>query len=465
MAMVITGKSIDRRTFLYGTGAAMALPLLDAMTPAFAVDTARPTRLGWFQVPNGIMNLQNEFSQKNPGQLELAPILQPLADFKDRVLTFSGLDSQQAAGLGFEIAGDHPRACTAWLTGTHAKMTAGADLHAGVSADQIAAKHFGKETQLASLEVALESSEVVGSCEAAYSCAYFNTISWRDESTPLPMEHRPRALFERLFGAAGTTDPKVLAALRQEDRSILDAVNADVKRLSRELGGKDRGKIDQYLDAVRDVERRIQRAEAQKDRELPTLEGPGGVPSVFSDYFKLMADVMVLAYQTDMTRVITFQMGHEMSLRSYPELGFTDSHHSQTHHHGEAEKIAKVIQINTLHIKMLSYYLDKLRNTQDGDGSLLDHSLIMYGAALSDANLHRYDDLSILLVGGGVNGIKGGQHIKYPLRTPLTSLLVTMLDKAGVPNAEQIGDSKGKLDLVARIPGSADTATQRKASL
>jgi len=461
MTNIITGKSINRRTFLHGSGAVLALPLLDAMTPAFAVDAVRPTRLGWFQVPNGIMNLQNEFSQKVAGELELGPILQPLANFKDRMVTFSGLDSQQAAGLGFEIAGDHPRACTAWLTGTHAKMTAGADLHAGKSADQVAAQHFGQETQIASLQVALESSEVVGSCEAAYSCAYFNTISWRDEETPLPMEHRPRALFERLFGSAGTTDPKVLAALRQEDRSILDAVGEDVKRLRGKLGGKDRGKIDQYTDALRDVERRIQRAEAQKDRDIPSLEGPGGIPSVFSDYFKLMTDVMVLAYQTDMTRVITFQMGHEMSLRSYPELGFTDSHHSQTHHHGEAEKIAKVIQINTLHTKMLAYYLDKLRNTQDGDGSLLDHTLIMYGAALSDANLHRYDDLPVLLVGGGVNGIKGGQHIRYPARTPLTNLLVTMLDKAGVPKVEKIGDSTGKLDLVASAAKSADAAQRR----
>jgi len=277
------------------------------------------------------------------------------------------------------------------------------------------------------------------------------------------MEHRPRALFERLFGAAGTTDPKVRAILRQEDRSILDAVNEDVNRLRGKLGGKDRGKVDQYMEAVRDVERRLQRAEAQSDRDMPALEGPGGIPSVFSDYFKLMADVMVLAWQTDMTRVITFQMGHEMSLRSYPELGFSDSHHSQTHHHGEADKIAKVIQINTLHTKMLAYYLDKLRNTQDGDGSLLDHSLIMYGAALSDANLHLYTDLPILLVAGGVNGINGGQHIRYPDRTPLTNLLLTVLDKAGVPNAEKIGDSTGKLDLVARVPKSADRATQRKA--
>src|SRR3984893_11103190 len=459
--MVITGKSIDRRTFLYGTGAALALPMLDAMTPAFATGAARPTRLGFFQVPNGIMNLQNEFSQKVAGELELGPILQPLADFKDRLLTFGGLDSQQAAGLGFEIAGDHPRACTAWLTGTHAKMTAGADLLGGKSADQVAAEEFGKETQLASLEVGLESSEVVGSCEAAYSCAYFNTISWRGQSTPLPMENRPRALFERLFGAAGTTDPKVLAALRQEDRSILDAVNEDVRRLRAKLGGKDRGKIDQYTDAVRDVERRIQRAEAQKDREIPQLEGPGGVPSVFSDYYKLMTDLMVLASQTDMTRVTTFQMGHEMSLRSYPELGFTDSHHSQTHHHGEQEKIAKVIQINTLHTKMLAYYLDKLRDTSDGDGSLLDHSLIMYGASLSEPNLHRYDDLPILLVAGGVNGIKGGQHLKYPQRTPLTNLLVTMLDKAGVARVERLGDSTGKLELAASTPRSADAA-QRK---
>jgi hypothetical protein len=453
--MFVTGKSIDRRAFLYGTGAAMALPLLDAMTPAFASGAARPTRMAFFQVPNGIMNLQNEFSQKEAGELQISPILQPLADFKDRMITFGGLDSQQAAGLGFEIAGDHPRACTAWLTGTHAKMTAGADLHAGKSVDQIAAEEFGKETQLASLEIALESSEVVGSCEAAYSCAYFNTISWRDETTPNPMEHRPRALFERLFGAAGTTDPKVLAALRQEDRSILDAVNADVKRLRGKLGGKDRGKIDQYTDAVRDVERRIQRAEAQKDRDIPALEGPGGVPSVFSDYYKIMADLMVLACQTDMTRVITFQMGHEMSLRSYPELGFTDSHHSQTHHHGEQDKIAKVIQINTLHTKMMSYYLDKLQNTPDGDGSLLDHSMVMYGAALSDANLHRYDDLSILLVAGGINGIKGGRHLKFPARTPLTNLLVTMLDKAGVPGVEKLGDSTGKLDLSGSAAKSA----------
>jgi hypothetical protein len=466
MAMVITGKSVDRRTFLYGTGAAFALPLLDAMTPAFAIEKARPIRMGFVQVPNGIMNLNNEFAPKAVGALgELPPILEPLADFKDRMLVFSGLDSQQAAGLGFEVAGDHPRACTAWLTGTHAKMTAGADLHAGVSVDQIAAKEFGKETQLSSLEVSLESADVIGSCEAAYSCAYYNTISWRDETTPLPMENRPRVLFERLFGAFGT-DPKVLSVVRQEDRSILDAVNQDVARLRGKLGGPDRGKIDQYLEAVRDVERRIQRAEAQsKDHDLPALAGPAGTPSVWSEYYKLMTDLMVLAWQTDMTRVSTFQIGHEMSLRAYPELGFGDSHHSVTHHHGEAEKIAKTTKINILHTKMLAYYLDKLRNTPDGDGSILDHSMILYGAALSDANLHLYTDLPLLLVGGGVNGIKGGQHLKYPNRTPMSNLLLTMLDKAGVPNVTRLGDSTGKLDLTAAAARAVDASQAQRKTL
>src|SRR5215470_17293045 len=459
--MVITGKSIDRRTFLHGSGAALALPLLDAMTPALAVDKARPIRMGFVQVPNGIMNLKNEFAPKEVGNLTMTPILQPLADFKDRMLVLGGLDQQPAAGLGFEVAGDHPRACTAWLTGSHAKMTAGADLRAGVSVDQIAAKEFGKETQLASVEVSLESADVVGSCEAAYSCAYYNTISWRDENTPNPMENRPRALFERLFGAAGTTDPKVRQVLRQEDRSILDAINQDAKRLRIKLGGPDRGKIDQYLEAVRDVERRIQRAEQQGDRDLPALEGPAGAPSVFSEYYKLMTDLMVLAWQTDMTRVCTFQVGHEMSLRAYPELGFGDSHHSVTHHHGEADKIAKVIQINTYHMKMLAYYLDKLRSTPDGDGSLLDHSMILYGAALSDANLHLYTDLPLMMVAGGINGIKGGQHIRYPNRTPMANLLLTMLDKAGVPNVTKIGDSTGKLELVASAPKSADASQQK----
>jgi Protein of unknown function (DUF1552) len=448
--MVITKKYIPRRTFLKGAGAVLALPMLDAMTPAFSASTARPTRMAFMQVPNGIMNLKNEFAPKAEGPLtEMTRILEPLTDFKDRLVVMSGLDSQQAAGLDFEVGGDHPRACTAWLTGTHAKMTSGADLHAGISVDQIAAKEFGKETQVASLEIGLEAPEVVGACESAYGCAYYNTISWRNENSPLPMENRPRAIFERLFGESGTTDPEVRLALRQEERSILDAITDDVKGMRAKLGGNDRNKIDQYLEAVRDVERRMQLAEKQSNREVPQIDGPQGAPEVFSEYFKLMSDLMVLAWQTDMTRVITFQMGHEMSGRAYPEVGFGDAHHPCTHHQGDPEKIEKTVKINTFHIKMLSYYLDKLRSTSDGDGSLLDHSLIMYGAALSDANLHLYTDLPLLLVGGGVNGIKGGVHVRYPKRTPLTNLLVAMLNKAGVQNTGKLGDSTKALDLPA----------------
>jgi hypothetical protein len=447
--MVITKKYIPRRTFLRGAGAVLALPVLDAMTPALSAETARPIRMGFIQVPNGIMNLKNEWAPKAEGPLEMTRILEPLADFKDRMVVMSGLDSQQAAGLNFEVGGDHPRACTAWLTGTHAKMTSGADLRAGISADQIAAREFGKYTQLASLEIGLESPEVVGACESAYGCAYYNTISWRNATSPLPMENRPRAIFERLFGESGTTSPEVRMALRAEDRSILDAILTDVRRLRGKLGGADRGKIDQYLEAIRDVERRMQLADKQGDRDMPQIEGPAGAPEVFSEYFKLMTDLLVLAWQTDMTRVITFMMGHEMSGRAYPEVGFGDAHHPCTHHQGDPEKIEKTVKINTFHTKMLAYYFDKLRSTKDGDGSLLDHSLILYGAALSDANLHLYTDLPLLLMGGGVAGIKGGQHVRFPKRTPLTNLLLTLLDKANVTGVESLGDSTKRLELPA----------------
>jgi hypothetical protein len=444
--MVVFKYAIPRRTFLRGVGATLALPLLDAMTPALTAATKRPTRMAFMQVPNGIFNLNGEWTPKTVGAtFELTRTLEPLAAFKDRMVVISGLDNQQAAGLTGEVGGDHPRACTAWLTGTHAKMTSGADLRAGISIDQIAAKEFGKHTQLASLEIGMETPEVVGACESAYGCAYYNTISWRNETTPLPMENRPRAVFERLFGDAGT-DPKARLAHREEDRSILDAINSEIKGLRLRVGGTDRLKIDQYLEAVRDVERRIQLAEKQGEQEF-FIESPVGIPEVFSDYFKLMADLMVLAWQTDMTRVITFQMGHEMSGRAYPELGFGDAHHPCTHHQGDPEKQEKTTKINIFHTKMLSYYLGQLRATPDGDGSLLDHSMILYGAGLSDANLHLYTDLSLLLVAGGVAGIKGGQHVKYPNRTPMANLLLTMLDKADVPRVENVGDSTGRLEL------------------
>jgi hypothetical protein len=443
---LITRKSIPRRTFLRGAGAAFALPMLDAMTPALAAATERPIRMTFIEVPNGIM--MDKWTPANEGgDFALTPVLEPLAEFRDRMLLLSGLDQQQSAALGFEIAGDHPRACTAWLTGAHAKMTSGADLRAGISVDQVAAREFGKYTQLASLEVGLESAEVVGSCESAYACAYYNTISWRNETTPLPMENRPRAIFERLFGDAGTTDAQTRMALLADTRSILDSVMDEVKRLRGKLGGADRGKIDQYLEAVRDVERRLQLAEKQADHEVPNIAGPAGVPQIFSEYYKLMTDLMVLAWQTDMTRVCTFQVGHEMSGRAYPEAGFGDAHHSVTHHQGDREKIEKTTKINIFHTKMLAYYLDKLRSTPDGDGSLLDHAMILYGSALSDGNLHLYTNLPLLLVAGGVAGIRGGRHVRYPKGTPMANLLLTMLDKANVPDVEKLGDSTGRLQL------------------
>jgi hypothetical protein len=380
---------------------------------------------------------------------EITRTLEPLAAHKQNMIVVSGLDQQQAAGLNGEIGGDHPRACTAWLTGTHAKMTSGADLHAGISVDQIAAKEFGKYTQLASLEIGLESSEVVGACESAYGCAYYDTISWANDTTPLPMENRPRAIFERLFGDGGT-DPKARATLAREDRSILDAVSSDVKRLRGKVGGTDRAKVDQYVDAIRDVERRMQLAEKQDVKALP-MGSPIGAPEVFSDYFRLMTDLMVLSWQTDMTRVITFQMGHEMSGRAYPELGFGDAHHPCTHHQGDPEKIEKTTKINILHTKMFSYWLDRLKATQDGDSNLLDSSMLLYGAGLSDANLHLYTNLSLVLVAGRNTGLKGNMHVKYPNRTPMTNLLLTMLDHANVPHVDKLGDSTGRLEMPTLI--------------
>ena len=445
--MVISRKSIPRRTFLRGAGAALALPVLDAMTPAFAAPAAPPVRLSFIEVPNGI--IMDKWTPATEGtSFALTPVLEPLAPFRDRMLVLSGLDQGQSKGLPFEVGGDHPRACTAWLTGAHCKMTSGADLRAGISVDQLAARELGKYTQLASLEVGLESAEVVGACESAYGCAYYNTISWRNDTTPLPMENRPRAIFERLFGDAGT-DTQTRTALMVNSRSILDSVMEEVNQLRGKLGGPDRGKIDQYLEAVRDLERRLQLAEKQNDHEVPQIAGPAGTPQIFSEYYKLMTDLMVLAWQTDMTRVCTFQVGHEMSGRAYPEVGFGDAHHSVTHHQGDREKIAKVIQINIFHTKMLAYYLDKLRSTPDGDGSLLDHALILYGGALSDGNLHLYTDLPLLLVAGGAAGIKGGQHVRYPHGTPMGNLLLTMLDKANVPYVAKLGDSTGRLGLAA----------------
>jgi hypothetical protein len=445
--MTLFNKSLKRRTFLRGAGAAIALPFLDSMVPVFAAAdaAARPARLSFIEVPNGIM--MDLWTPKTEGpDYEMPPILAELSAFRERMLVISGLSQNEANRLDGEVGGAHPRASTAFLTGAHAKMTSGADLKAGISVDQVAAREFGKYTQLASLEIGMESPEVVGACESNYSCAYYNTISWRNETTPMPMENRPRVIFERLFGEAGSTDPKVRQARRKGNRSILDAVMEDISNLRKQLPATDHEKIDQYIEAVRDVERRIQMAESQSDRELPQMEGPVGTPRKFSEYYGLMTDLQILAWQSDMTRVCTFQIGHEMSNRAYPEVGFGDAHHAVTHHQGDKEKIAKTIQINHFHTRLLAGYLDKLQSTRDGEGSLLDHTLMLYGSALSDGNQHLCMDLPLLVIAGSMQGIKGGMHVRYTKDTPMNNLLLSMLDKAGV-QADRLGDSTGKLPL------------------
>ena len=444
--MMIFKKSIPRRRFLRGAGTALALPMLDAMFPALAsaAQTAsrRVTRLSFFEVPNGI--IMEKWTPASLGTgFELSPILEPLAAFKDRMLVIGGLANNEAHKLEFEIAGDHPRACSAYLTGTHPKMTSGADIRCGVSVDQVVAREFGKYTQLASLEIGLESA-LLGACESAYSCVYYNTVSWATPMTPLPMENRPRAIFERLIG--DSTDPAERTARFEENRSILDLVSEDLKRLIQSVGEADRAKLDQYADAVRSVERRIQVAEQQSSEELPAMEKPIGIPEKFSDYAKLMMDLQVLAFHADVTRVGTFMIGHEMSGRNYPELGFGDPHHSLTHHQGDTAKIEKVIKVNVFHTTLFSYLLEKMRSVPDGDGTLLDHSLIMYGSPLSDGNMHTYKDLPVLLIAGGVAGIRGGRHVRYPKETPMANLYLALLDKVGV-QAETFGDSTGKLEL------------------
>ena len=444
--MMVFKRSIPRRTVLRGAGAALALPLLDAMFPAFAsarqTASRMATRLSFFTVPNGI--IMDKWTPAAVGRsYPITPVLEPLAPFKDRMVVLSGLANNEARKLEFEIAGDHPRACSAYLTAAHPRMTSGADIRCGVSVDQVAARELGRRTQLPSLEIGLE-IPMVGACESAYSCVYYNTIVWSGPSTPLPMENRPRAVFERLVG--DTTDPAERAARLRENRSILDLVSQDLKRLMRSVGEGDRLKLDQYSEAVRSVEQQISVAEQRSTTEIPDMEKPIGIPILFSDYAKLMLDLQVLAFQGDITRVSTFMVGHEMGGRAYPELGFGDQHHSLTHHQGDTAKIEKVVRINVFHATLYRYFLDRLRSIPDGDGSLLDHSLLVYGSALSDGNMHLYKDLPVFVVAGGVTGIEGDRHVRYPENTPIANLYLTLLDKLGI-QLESFGDSTGRVDL------------------
>jgi hypothetical protein len=448
--MIITKKYLPRRTFLRGLGATLALPLLDGMVPALTAlskTAAKPVRrFGVFYLPNGIM-MQNWTPTAEGSAFEFTQILEPLTPFRNRLTVLSGLINKEADPLPGEGAGDHSRGPAVFLTCAHARKTEGADVQAAVSLDQIVAKELGMDTQLPSLEIGLESGELLGACDPGYSCAYVGTVAWRSPTTPLPIENDPRAVFERLFGATDSTEPRARAAQRMKDRSILDTLTQDVARLQKGLGAGDRAKLAEYLGAVRDVERRIQTAEEQSARDLPVVERPASIPDAFEEHAGLMFDLLTLAYQTDLTRVFTFMVAREITNKTYPESGVPDPHHSASHHLSDPEKMAKYAKLNAYHVKTFATFVEKLRSTPDGEGSLLDHSMIMYGAGISDGDRHTHDNLPILLIGGGAGQLKGGRHLRYPKDTPLANLHVTVLDKMGIP-VERFGDSTGRLSDV-----------------
>ena len=441
--MIILKKKLSRRTMLRGLGASLALPLLDSMTPALANTQPQATRrLGVVYVPNG-MAMKAWTPAAEGTDFELTRILRPMAAYRDRMLVLSGLNGVASN------AGVHASASTRFLTGATPARTE-SDLQASVSIDQLVARRLGQETQLGSLELALDENDVFGSCDIGFSCLYTSTIAWRDANTPLPMETNPRLVFERLFGDIGTTDPAVRLQRIRKDRSLLDSLNERVAELNGKVGAGDRAKLDQYLDAVRDVERRIQMAEAQSSRDLPELTQPSGVPDTYEAHAKLMFDLQVLAYQTDLTRVITFMMGRELSGRTYAEIGVPDSHHPTSHHRNDPALYEKITKINEFHTSLFAYYLDKLDATPDGEGTLLDNLLLLYGAGMSDSNLHDNRELPLVLFGGGAGKLQGGRHIRYPAGTPASNLHLTMLDKMGMP-VEQLSDSTGPLELLSEV--------------
>ena len=444
--MIITKNSLPRRTFLRGVGASLALPLLDGMVPAFAAvrnTAARPVpRLFTGYVPNGV--IMDQWTPADGEALtDLPATLQPLTPFKDKLLVVSGLADAPAFPLPGEGTGDHVRAAATFLTGVHPKKTDGPDIRAGTSMDQIAAGVLGQQTVLRSLELAIDPNELIGACEAGWSCAYANTLSWRNPTNPLPMENQPRAVFERLFGDTDNTTPEARLARIREDRSILDSLVHEVADFQRVLGPGDRTKVTQYLDAIRDIERRIQLAEAQSHRELPELARPsGGIPDTFEEHARMMIDLQVLAFQADLTRVITFMMSREVSPRTYPELGIPDPHHGLSHHQNRPEQMAKLAKLNRHHIAQIAYFMEKLAATPDGDGTLLDQVLIQYGCGISDGNQHLHVNLPVLVAGGAAGNVKGGRHLRVAEETPLTNLQLAVLEKLGVPT-EKLGDSTG----------------------
>jgi len=437
----LTAKSLPRRTALKGLGATLALPFLDAMFPALspkARAASKPVqRFQAFYVPNGMA--MEYWSPKGDGSaFELSPILEPLADYRNQMLVLSGIK----ANWNYIHAG----ASGSFLTGTTRGGRNEVEIIADVSMDQLLARHFAKETQVASLELAMDTPANAGACTGNLSCVYTHTLSWRSQTQPLPMEWNPRAVFEKLFGDSGSTNQNAREARLRQHKSILDSVNTKLTALKKDLGPQDRVKVDEYTTAIRDVERRIQKAETQRDVKLPAMEQPQGAPPAFEDHLALMLDLQLLAFQSDLTRVISFMIGKEQSARPYPQIGVPEAHHPLSHHNNVPELIAQMSKINRYHTQLFSRYLAKLRATPDGDGSLLDHMIILYGSGISNSTRHSGDNLPLLVMGGGSGRLKGGRHLTYSDKPPMANLLVTLMDKLDAP-VERLGGSTGKLPL------------------
>jgi len=442
----ITKKHLARRTFLRGAGVTLSLPLLESMVPALtalAQTAAVPRlRLGFSFMPHGAV--MANWTPATEGALELSPILSPLEPYKNQVVVLSNLAHAMAGPQGpGDNGGDHTRCPAVFLNGVHPKRTDGADILAGTTIDQIAASKIGQDTLLPSLELAIEDySGLVGSCDVGFSCTYMNTISWRTPTAPMPMEINPRIVFDRMFGDGATADERRRRIETQ--RSILDAVTSQVRRLQGGLGSGDRNRVAEYLDTVREIERRIELAEKRASENLEVPISPRGIPDDFVEHTKLMFDLMTIAFQADITRISTFMMAREVSYRTFPMLGISEAFHPASHHQNSPERLAQLTKIQTFHVALWSYWLEKLRATPDGDGNLLDHSLLLYGGAMSNSNVHNHSPLPILVAGGATGLMKGGRHLHYPENTPMANLLLTMLNKAGIPQ-ESVGDSTGPL--------------------
>jgi hypothetical protein len=434
-------KSLSRRTALRGLGATVALPFLEAMLPPFSLKglaAAAPVhRFQTFYVPNG-MAMEYWLPKTAGANFELSPILEPLAPYKDQMLVLSGLK----ANWNYIHAG----ASGSFLTGTARGGTNEIEIIADVSMDQLLARHFASETQVASLELSMDAPANAGACTGTLSCVYTHTLSWKSPTQPLPMEYNPRAVFEKLFGDSGSTDRAAREARMRQHKSILDSVNEKLSGLKRQLAAGDQDKVNEYTDAIRDVERRIQRAEEQRFVELPDMDQPQGVPPVFEDHLALMLDLQVLAFQSDLTRVISFMLSKEQSARPYPQIGVPEAHHPLSHHNNIPGLIAQMSRINRYHTELFAKYLAKLRATPDGDGSLLDHMTILYGSGISNSTQHSGDNLPLLILGGGSGRHKGGRHLAYTDKPTMANLLVTLMDKMDVP-VERLGGSTGKLSI------------------